>query len=671
MTAHADATLPSIAALREVMAEVELPDEDRVLSPFTGLGRKHWVAVADDLLLSVNRYASPAGSRFHLPGPPSQQGVAGDGLEAFARTFLLAAFLVRGAEGQDPHGHLDRYLSGVRSGTAAWGHEDPEAWPAIGHVGRDGQTHVEAASIALSLHLTRQWTWERLSHSEQDRVAGWLASGLDKEPSSNNWYLFPLTIASFLEAVGRGDDRTSLAIDRGLSLIEEWYRGEGWYSDGDGEAFDHYIGWALHLYPLLHAMLRENSELLERLRGRLRTFLHTFTQTFDLLGAPIYQGRSLTYRTGTLAAVAMGEVLEATPLRHGQSRRLLSANLRYFLERGATKDGIFTLGWHGTHPATVQSYSGPGSPYWASKGFAALLLPATHPVWTATEELPSESDTDHVVPIAPVGLMIQRTTDGLVRLHNHGSDHVKPHQGEGSLPDPLYGRFAYSTRTGPTCLHNPTDNDLQVTVRGIASVRRRIHAVATGPDWVASWHAPRFPVAAPFDASPQALGGPVLPSARIDSVTLAHGAEEVRIHRLRGLPPGAAVRLSGYAVAVDRPEEILASTQAAWAGTSAPDSLRSEVRGLHGWDYGSINVAPGGTAFGSWALVPELHGRTPSDRARSDMLLVAAVRLTAQPQHEAPLEVQATVHDHAVTVTWAGGSISTVDLDDIPWPMRL
>ena len=33
-----------------------------------------------------------------------------------------------------------------------------------------------------------------------------------------------------------------------------------------------------------------------------------------------------------------------------------------------------------------QPYSGPGSPYWSSKAYIGLLLPATDPVWTATEE---------------------------------------------------------------------------------------------------------------------------------------------------------------------------------------------------------------------------------------------------------------------------------------------
>lgn len=665
--------------LRSQLQHVTLPPEDRLRSPHTGLTRDHWVAIADDMLLSVARFATPGGSRFLLPGPVSQQGVPTDGLEAFARTFLMAAFLVRGQAGSDPHGHLSRYLQGLRVGTATWGDGAEDSWAAIGHVGRDGQPHVEAASIALSLHLTKQWTWERLSPVEQENVASWLSSGLDKEPSSNNWYLFPTTIASFLEGVGRGDDHTSAVIDRGLTLIEQWYRGDGWYSDGEGAAFDHYIGWAMHLYPLLHAWLRGDESLSKQLTARLREFLDTYALTFDRNGAPLHQGRSLTYRMGTLAAVAMGEVLDATPLRPGQSRRILSATLRYFLERGATADGVLTLGWHGPHSPTVQPYSGPGSPYWASKGFAALLLGADHPLWQSTEET-LVGERDHVVVVRPAGLMIQTTAvDGMVRVHNHGSDHLKPHQADDGLPDPLYARFAYSTRTGPTPLGNPSDNDVQVAVRGVWSVRRRIHAAAAGPDWVASWHAPRFPVPAPFDASPSGTSGPVLPSARIESVTAARGGLEVRIHRLQGVPAGAPIRLSGYAVAAEAPERFDVDTTSSLVtvtgdqtGTGissmAPARLISQIAPLYGFDSCTEQIAPAGTAYGRWAVLPVAHGSVPTDGPMlPTVLLVAAVRLGSSPD-DAITRLTARVSGGTVSIDWGDEQDGTViDLDAIAW----
>jgi hypothetical protein len=659
------------AAFRRVAS----PAEDRRLSPFTGLTRDHWVAAADELLLSVDRYRTPGGARFDLPGTVSQQGVATDGLEAFARTFLLAAFLWVGNRGEDPHGHLARYVEGVRTGTRTVGADDPDSWPAIDHIGRHGQPHVEAASIALSLHLTREASWDTLNPEEQDRVAAWLRGAIDREPSSNNWYLFPLTIASFLESVGRQDEQTSYVIARGLALIELWYRGEGWYSDGEARSFDHYVGWALHFYPVLHARLRGDDELSARLLPRLSEFLVTFAPTFDRNGAPLHQGRSLTYRMATLAAIAMGEVTGATPLSHGQSRRILSSCLRYFLERGALVDGILNLGWHGPFEPIVQRYSGPGSPYWASKGFAALMLPADHPLWTSVEEeLPADRQ-DLIRVIEPVAWLLQTTTsDGIVRVLNQGSSHLKPHEADAGAPDPLYARFAYSTRTGPTVLHNPSDNDVQVQVRGVWSVRRQVHPVGAGTDWLASWHGPRFTVYSPFDASPAAATGPVLPSARIDSISVARGDVEVRIHRLVGIPPRTPIRLSGWAVAASGPERLRREVDGALVRLTAEvddgELLRSELLALHGLDRAASSTAPSGTAFGPWAVVPELLGQA-ADGILPTTIVAAAVRLTGNPEARSLAQtVGLRVDGTRIEVDWAEGPGTSLDLVAMDWPQR-
>lgn len=631
-----------------------LPAEDRELSPYTGLTRRHWIAVADHLLASAAAYRSPQGARINFPGRPSQQGPATDGLEGFARTFLLAAFLHAG--GADHNDHLSRYVEGLIAGTRTVGADDNESWPVVGHVGRDGQPHVEAAGIALSLHLTKADTWGRLSADEQDRLAGWFRATITREPSPNNWYLFPATIASFLEGVGRGDDQTRYVIERAMDLVELWYRGQGWYSDGAGEAYDHYVGWAMHLYPVLHAKLHGLPEQ-DVLGGRLEEFLQTFARTFDRNGSPLYYGRSMTYRTATLAAVALGEAAGRTPLSSGQSRRVLSAGLRYFLERGSiTDNGVLSLGWHGEHLPTLQRYSGPGSPYWASKGFLALMLPDDHPVWTSTEaELPG--DTVDYTRALDIGLLIQSTAaDGLVRVHNHGSDHLKTDAADSGAPDPLYSRFGYSTRTGPTSLHDPADNDIQVRIRSVWSARRKIHRVATGENWVASWHAPRFPRFSPWEGSDASDGGPVLPSARIESLTAVRGALEIRINRLVRIPPKLPVRLSGWAAAAQHPRDIAAEVDGTTAVVVTGD-LRSTVTGLYGWDAAGTSSASYGTAYGEWAVVPELLGTTSSNST----VYVAMASLSGVPVENA---AGATVDGGVVTVEW-DDTRQVFDLDSI------
>jgi hypothetical protein len=552
--------------------------------------RAEWKAVADGLLVAAWRWATPRGALLNLPGRPSHNGERCDGLEGYARTFLAAAFRV--ADGTDPLGWIERYAAGLEAGTATPGRDDAESWPVIGDVGAQGQPMVESASVALGLRVTRPWLWDQLDPHVQDRVEGWLRGAFRHVPAPNNWYLFPFTVAGFLESVGRGDAETARARERALELLETWYRGEGWYSDGDGRAFDHYNGWALHLYPVLDSYLAGTDS---PHRERLREHLESYTAMFGADGAPIHFGRSLTYRFAAASAVALGAVTGDTPLSHGQSRSLIGSTLRYFLDRGAIgPNGLLSLGWHGPHEATLQSYSGPASPYWASKAFVCLLAPADHPLWTEAGSLPDE---DRVLALRGPGLLVQRV-DGTVRLHNHGSDHVGPGEAESAADDdPHYGRFAYSTQTGPTALDDVADNHFCVVVAGERSVRRRIHPLGAGGTdrwgWAASWHRPVF-----------ATVPAMVPGLRVESVTVAKGTWELRVHRVVGAPFGAKVEQTGWA-------------------TAEPSGLHP----VHGWEQQDEVPIQQGTAFMPWARVPRLSASVHGTALFASVATLTEVRV--------------------------------------------
>ncbi|MEV5203544.1 DUF2264 domain-containing protein [Streptomyces sp. NPDC053720] len=615
------------------ISPIELPADDRESSPYTGYTRAHWEAAADGLLRAAWQWATPGGALLDLPGRPSASGVRSDGLEGYARTFLAAAFRVAGAGGKDPHGWLDRYADGLAAGTRTPGRDDAESWPLIRDHTVFGQPMVESASVAIGLRLTRPWLWDRLDAGVQDRTEEWLRDALRHVPSPNNWYLFPYSVAGFLESVGRGDAETARAKQRALDLLEGWYRGDGWYADGDGRAFDHYNGWALHLYPVLDAHLSGDAELSAHYGARLREHLEGFSLLFGGDGAPIHFGRSLTYRFAAASSVALGAVSGHTPLTPGASRRVINGSLRYFLERGATgTDGLLNLGWHGPHEASLQNYSAPASPYWASKAFVSLLAPESHPLWTAAEEPAPSEGPDRVLALPAPGLLVQTTrADGIVRLHNHGSDHVRPHEGESGVPDePLYSRQSYSTVTGPTSGANAADNHLAVVVAGARSGRRVIRALGAGGGdgwgWAGSWHRPVF-----------TSGSPMVPGLRVESVTVVRGRYELRVHRVLGAPDGARVEQTGWA-------------------TGRDDALASELHGLHGWESRDEVRAPQGTAYTPWAVVPRL-----SASATGSMVLVALASLTAEPG-AAPLDpvVDAvTVDGDVVEVRWAEDGTTT------------
>lgn len=243
--------------------------------------------------------------------------------------------------------------------------------------------------------------------------------------------------------------------------------------------------------------------------------------------------------------------------------------------------------------AVLQGYSGPASPYWASKGFLGLLLPPDHEVWTATEEPGPVERDDEVRPVGPPNWLLQSTSsDGVVRLHNHGSEDVRY--------DPFYTRLAYSTVTEPVPLAEPSESyDNSVIVDADPS-RTDIEPLGVGAGWAASRHT-------------VGDGG-----VRVTSLVVARGAVEVRVHLVAGAAPGTPVRVTG------------------WAEAEGLECALHPAYGLSGADG------------------PGLTGETADADAT---LFVALARLTADPDPRplpelVSVEVRGT---YEVSVTWAHG----------------
>ncbi|MGY3200087.1 hypothetical protein [Streptomyces sp. TE5632] len=210
---------------------------------------------------------------------------------------------------------------------------------------------------------------------------------------------------------------------------------------------------------------------------------------------------------------------------------------------------------------------------------------------------------------------------------------MSPYQAESAAEDdPHYGRQSCSTRTGPTATGNIADNRLSVVVGGRPGVRRRLHPLGAGHGegwgWAASWHRPVF-----------VDGPPMVPGLRVESVTVAHGRHELRVHRVVGAPVDSRVTHTGWTTGPDEP-------------------LVSSLHGLCGWD-GPAPVlvrAPQGTAFTRWARAPRLTGR-----ACGTSVHVSLASLTAAsdpgPLSEAAREIR--VDEAAIEVGWADGGART------------
>ncbi|AKU15635.1 DUF2264 domain-containing protein [Luteipulveratus mongoliensis] len=592
-----------------------LPPTNRVQSSRTGWTRDHWEALADHLLNSLAPWASPSGALISPPGRASWSGLRSDGLEGFARSFMLASFRLA-------HGGSDELAERYAAGLVAGADPDhPDAWPRLTDC---SQQLVEAAAVAIGLHESRARIWDQLDDRERALVVDWLAGFVGARTWDNNWVLFQVVVEEFLASVGGPFDRGE--IDSGLDRIENWYVGDGWYTDGPGQNFDNYNGWALHLYPLLWARIADATGDVDTAtrRGayqeRLKRHLQDAVHLFGTDGAPVHFGRSLAYRIGCLAPFWLGELEGCSPLEPGATRRLASGAARHFVERGVPDHrGLLTLGWYDTFLPATQPYSGPGSPYWASKGFLGLLLPPDHPVWTAPERAVPLDLADQQVTLTAPGQLVQATHhDGIVRLLNHGSDHLPlPDETTSLQPpeaDPHYGRLAFSSRTGPeTDAHEALDNQLILRAPdGARTAPTQIRRLGTGERYARSCQQ------APHPIDTDRL-------CRLETASVVHGSIEVRVHRVDA-PAGCTTLAGGYAIASHSPLETGHSAAGLpWALARRADGLTSLVIGLHGWDTASIRNSMGTNAFGPHSATPYLQSAPGPDTPTTT---VAAVVLT-------------------------------------------
>ncbi|MGI5190993.1 DUF2264 domain-containing protein [Promicromonospora sp. CA-289599] len=578
------------------------PAADLATSPSSGLTREHWIAAADGLLRSASRSATASGAGIVLEGPQSWNGADSDALEGYARTFLLFAWRLSGTGEVAPE-LLDQYTSGLVAGTDA---AHPEAWP---RVSPDCiQALVEAASVALALHQTRPWIWARLSAEHRTAVIEWLLGAFTVDVPDNNWHWFRVVVATFVATTGHPLSDVQLdVVDADLSRIEDFYVGDGWYRDGAGEGdrFDHYGGWAMHFYPVLwHRMCRSldpASRLARRSadaraahRSRLAEFLESYYDLVGADGAPLFLGRSLTYRWAAAAAPLAAVLDQGSQWPPGQTRHLASAMLRHFLDHGAIgEDGVPYLGWFGPYPPMIQGYSAPASPFWLSKAFVCLLVDAEDPFWTAAEEpLPAAVASRTRTMPAPGFVVSSTVEDGIVRVANHGTDNHRA----GVADDPLYSRLAYSTVTAPILGEAAPlvpDNHVGLLQESRISRRGRIHRTTTGDGWAGSWHVPTW---VDGDTVVEATG------TRIETVSVLEGPWELRVHRVEA-GEGLAVVDSGWAVAGDTPPRVeRVGRLLRLTGRGGLVSVLLPVLGETGEPVAE-DVA-GGNALGAFARVP-------------------------------------------------------------------
>lgn len=375
--------------------------------------RKAWVELAERLALPILK--PMAEGRLHeqlndekgtLEISPSWDGRSKEVtyMEAFARLMAGLAPWLALPDDETPEGVTRAEIRSLalKAYANAVNPESPDylGWTAA------GQTLVDAAYLVESFFRAWDALWVPLDDTTKARYIKEISALRRYNPPYQNWLLFVAMEECFLLRARAPFDEYRIRL--GLYKVEEWYVGDGWYSDGPSFAFDYYNSYVIHpMYfecveelcrakrhaiPYLPAdgRMRNANERLADVKKRMQKYSVILERLVSPEGAYPVFGRSIPYRMAVFQPLALLAWRKELPqeLSEGQVRAALDAvRKRMFCdERNFNAGGFLTLGFNGSQPDSSDRYTNNGSLYMTSLFLLPLGLPADDSFWTCPDE---------------------------------------------------------------------------------------------------------------------------------------------------------------------------------------------------------------------------------------------------------------------------------------------
>jgi len=359
--------------------------------------RAYWVSILHKMATPILSNISKQQWRKNMPmevSPTFDSRDSGVGyLEAFGRLLAgMAPWLAlpndATAEGKLRKKLCDQALLGIQYGV------DPKSPDYFTWRGPSSQTLVDAAHLALAFLRAPKALWDPLEEVTKKRVVEEFKLLRKIKPNESNWLLFAAMTETFLYSIGEECAREK--IDYAVNKFDqEWYVGDGWYSDGARFRFHHYNGYVIHcmqVESLRHNISagRKYKEMYERAYKRMQRYAHHLERMISPEGHYVVAGRSSTYKNAAfqpLAAVALEDKLPED-ISKGQVRAALTAVLRHiYIDKTFAPSGWLRMGVVGDKQTNLADYyTNAGSMYVASLSFLPLGLPATDELWTCAPQ---------------------------------------------------------------------------------------------------------------------------------------------------------------------------------------------------------------------------------------------------------------------------------------------
>lgn len=266
---------------------------------------------------------------------------------------------------------------------------------------KEGQPLVDAAYIAQSFLRAPKQLWEPLDDITKKCYIEEFKQLRRIDPPYTNWLLFSAMVESFLLSVDEQYD--SYRIHSAIRKINEWYIGDGWYSDGEHFAFDYYNSYVIQpMYvQVLETLVAKKVTLWNKNRETMKKDLDIATKRMQRFASilermispegsfPVF-GRSMTYRMGIFQPLSLLALRESLPenLHEGQVRNALTTVMKrmYAGNKNFLESGFLSLGFAGHQPDLADWYTNNGSLYLTTEVFLPLGIPADHSFWTSAPE---------------------------------------------------------------------------------------------------------------------------------------------------------------------------------------------------------------------------------------------------------------------------------------------
>lgn len=349
--------------------------------------RKYWV----DLMLRIAEPVLTALAERRLqrdlPKTFRPERAKFRGLEAFGRTMCgIAPWLeLEGLTGEEAeHQARLRHLAREAIDSAT----DPES-PDFLDFSTNGQPLVDAAFLAHGIVRAPRELLEKLEPRVKENLKAALISSRYITPCDNNWVLFASMVETALHLMG--EEIMFLRVYNAVSKFsDQWYLGDGTYSDGPLYHFDYYNSFVIH--PMYIDTIRafdRYTELIPEALRRASRYAAIQERMIAPDGTYILIGRSICYRFGAFQLLSQAILQDFLPeeISPAQVRCALTAVLKKCEEGGMfNEDGWLLPGVYGNQPGLAELYINTGSLYLCSAVFLVLGTGPDHPFWNAPDE---------------------------------------------------------------------------------------------------------------------------------------------------------------------------------------------------------------------------------------------------------------------------------------------